>query len=347
MPRVSIVIPNWNGMKHLEECLVALRDQTYRDFEVIVVDNASTDESISYLQTSWPDVRIIELPGNLGFPAAVNAGILGSSSPYVVLLNNDTRAMPTWLERLVGGMDARPEFTFGSSKLLRLHTPDKIDSVGHSYSIWLGAGDNVGEEQPNDRYDEPAWIFGACAAASIYRREIFDDIGVFDAEFFFTHEDVDFDLRANAAGHRGLLVADAIVYHKRGASYEISRELTLMGVRNRIWCAGKNLPPLALAVWIGGKALRVLWWVPARLAGFTPGREASRADTRFKAKGAWREVTIWSAAAAGLDALKRLPAKRRETKRARRVSSVALIRAMRATREPVPLDRERIEAPRG
>src|SRR5687767_4366622 len=104
-------------MAHLPMCLEALEHQTFRDFETIVVDNASTDGSDGYIENDWPEVRLVRLPGNLGFPAAVNAGVRASSAEFVVLLNNDTKAEPGWLERLVAGMDTHPEFTFGSSKL--------------------------------------------------------------------------------------------------------------------------------------------------------------------------------------------------------------------------------------
>jgi GT2 family glycosyltransferase len=341
MKRVSIVIPNWNTLKHLPECMTALAAQTYTDFETIVVDNASQDDSVAYLKREWPDVRVVELDHNTGFPGAVNAGLRASDSPYVVLLNNDTRAEPDWLERLVTAMDAHPEFSFASSKLLRFDTPDLIDSAGHVYSIWLGAADNIGEEQPATRYTEEAWIFGACAAASIYRRSLFEDIGGYDDDFFFTHEDVDFDLRANVAGHRGFLVPNAIVYHKRGATYSISAELNLMGVRNRIWCAGKNLPPLALAVWIGGKVLRVVWWIPARLVGFTPGRKVKERPG-VQVKGVpWKDVKIRDAVRAAVEALIALPAKRRALRKIRRLSSIEFLRVVRATREPVALSEYR------
>ena len=333
MSRVTIVIPNWNGLKHLPDCLESLGKQTFRKFRTIVVDNDSTDGSVAYIESRWPDVEVVRLPDNLGFPAAVNAGIRAAGSEYVVLLNNDTRAEPDWLEKLVRGMDDHPEFASGSSKLLRFHTPDKIDSAGHTYSLWLGAADNVGEETDAAGYSEPAWIFGTCAAASIYRRELFEDIGGFDDDFFFTHEDVDFDLRANVAGHRCLLIPEAIVYHKRGASYELSRELTLMGVRNRIWTAGKNLPPLALALWVAGKFLRVVWWVPARLMGHAPGRRTGGQKRRGSAA-AWRDVRIRDAVRAALDALRTLPAKRRAARPIRRLSSVDVLRVLWATRVP-------------
>ena len=338
MSRVTIVIPNWNGLTHLPECLEALAKQTFRDFRTVVVDNASTDGSVAYIASEWPDVDVVELPDNLGFPAAVNAGVAAADSDYVVLLNNDTRAEADWLEKLVRGMDEHPGFASGSSKLLRLYTPDQIDSAGHTYSLWLGAADNVGEEMPAHHYSDLAWIFGTCAAASIYRRELFEDIGGFDEDFFFTHEDVDFDLRANVAGHRCLLIPDAIVYHKRGASYELSAELTLLGIRNRIWTAGKNLPPVALALWVAGKFIRLIWWVPARLIGHAPGRRTG-GQKRKGSAAAWRDVRIREAVLAALKAVRTLPAKRRAARAIRRESSFELLRTLRATRTPRPLGR--------
>ena len=178
-------------------------------------------------------------------------------------------------------------------------------------------------------------LFGACAAASIYRRSLFDDVGPFYEEFFFTHEDVEFDLRANVAGHRCLLVSDAIVYHKRGASYDISPELHLMGVRNRIWAAGKTMPPGVLALWLLGKVMRVAWWVPARMIGMTPGRKSSSGERG--ASGSWKRVRTRDAVKAAIEALRALPAKRRSVARVRRLSSAAFLRSILATRHPRPL----------
>jgi GT2 family glycosyltransferase len=335
LARAVVVIPNWNGLEHLPECLDALAAQTYRDFETIVVDNASTDGSVAYLREEWPDVRVVELDHNTGFPGAVDAGIAVSATEFVVLLNNDTRATPDWLGRLVAAMDEHPEFAFASSKLLRYHAPELIDSAGHAYDLWIGASFNIGEEEPAERYAEPAWIFGACAAASIYRRSLFDDIGDYDEEFFFTHEDVEFDLRANVAGHRCLLVPDSIVYHKRGASYEVDAQINLLGVRNRIWAAGKTLPPLALAIWLAGKAIRVLWWIPARLVGFVPGRKV--VDAKGVTASAWKDVRIRDAVKAAIGALLALPRKRRALRSVRRLGSIELLRRMRATKTPQPL----------
>ena len=322
MSRAAVVIPSWNTLEHLPVCLEALAGQTFRDFETIVVDNGSTDGSLDFLRRR-DDIRLVELGSNMGFPAACNAGIEASRGDYVVLLNNDTRAEPDWLERLVAAMDAAPEYAWGSSKLVRFDEPGLIDSAGHTYSIWVGAAHNVGEGEPAERYVRPRRVFGATAAASIYRRALFDDIGAFDEEFFFIHEDTDFDLRANVAGYRCLFVPDAIVHHKRGASYVVSSEIHLRGVRNRIWTT-RNLPPGLLVLWLLTKLLRAFRWVPARLTG-------RRTSSRTKPS-AWRDVSPVDVLRATLDGLRTLPRKRREVKRARRLSSAQLLRVLSETR---------------
>jgi GT2 family glycosyltransferase len=333
-PKVTVVIPNYNGAHHLSECLSSLRQQTFSDFETIVVDNASTDGTVDLIKGEHPEVRLIELASNTGFAGAVNAGAMASEAEYVVFLNNDTRAEPTWLAALVRGMDENPSFSFGSSKLLR-YDSGLIDSAGHTYSLWLGAGANVGELEPAERYSERGWVFGTCAAASIYRSTLFDDIGVFDEDFFFAHEDVEFDLRANVAGHRCLLVADAIVHHKRGASTDYAAELDLMGVRNRMWLAAKNLPPLALSMWIGGKALRVFWWLPARVLRVWNGAQGPTASTPHRTTSS--RLRVSDILTTFGQTVKTLPRKRREAKSLRRIGSRELLHILKETRSPQPL----------
>ena len=336
MPRVSVVIPNFNGIEHLTECLGALRGQTFRNFETIVVDNASSDGSVELLAHDWREVRVEALSENRGFAGAVNAGARASSGEYIVFLNNDTRAEPTWLEALVGAMDDNPAYSFGSSKLLRYDTPGLIDSAGHTYSLWLGSGANVGELEPGETYSGRAWVFGTCAAASIYRRTLFDDIGLFDEDFFFAHEDVEFDVRANVAGHRCLLVGDAVVHHKRGASTDYSAPLDLMGVRNRMWLAAKNLPPGALSLWIGGKVLRVFWWLPARVLRLWNGAQGPTASTPNRTTSS--RLSVKEILKTAATTARTLPRKRRETKPLRRIGSRELLRILKVTRSPQPLD---------
>lgn len=314
--RASVVIPNWNGLAHLPDCLDALQAQTFRGFETIVVDNGSTDASLDYL-AGRSAVRVVTLGENTGFPGAVNAGIAASEAEYVVLLNNDTAAEPSWLAELVGALDASPEYSWASSKLVAFDDPDVVDSAGHRYSLWVGAAFNIGEGDRAELFTQPRTIFGATAAASIYRRSLFEDIGGFDDEFFFIHEDTEFDLRANVAGHQCLFVPSAVIRHKRGASYEISAQIHLTGVRNRIWTT-RNLPPGLLVLWVVTKALRAFRWIPARLFG----KKTSARTT----SSAWRDVPPSAVVRATVSAFVSLPRKRREVKAVRRRSSRQLLR---------------------
>jgi GT2 family glycosyltransferase len=324
MSRVSVVIPNWNGLEHLPACLDALAQQAFRDFETIVADNGSVDGSLAYLRER-SDVRLVELGSNRGFSGACNAGIEAGEGEYVVLLNNDTCAEPSWLEQLVAAMDAAPDHAWGSSRLVRFDDPGVIDSAGHTYSVWVGAAHNIGEGEPADRYARSRRVFGATAAASIYRRSLFADIGVLDDEFFFIHEDTDFDLRANVAGYRCLYVPSAVVRHKRGASYEVSRRIHLLGVRNRIWTT-RSLPPGILVLWLATKVLRAFRWIPARLVG----RRTSKRTTAS----AWRDVTPREVVRETIGALRTLPRKRREVRATRRLGSLQFLRVLSETRPP-------------
>lgn len=297
----------------------ALAEQTYPDFETIVVDNASSDGSVAWLREHWPDVRIVQMDDNVGFPGAVNAGITASRSDYVVLLNNDTKATPDWLNRLIGAMEEAPDYGWGSSKLLRFDQPEVIDSAGHVYSVWVGAARQIGEGEPATEYTRPRRIFGATASASVYRRQVFDDIGLFDDTFFLIHEDTDVDLRANMAGYRCLYVPDAVIYHKRGASYEVAREIHLSGVRNRIW-ATRSLPIGVLFLWIVTKGLRAFRWIPARLLGRRTSKRATAS--------AWKDVRPKEVLSMTLHALRTLPGKRREVAATRRLNSIQFLRVL-------------------
>jgi GT2 family glycosyltransferase len=340
-PETVIVIPNWNGAHHLPECLDSLARQTLQATEVLVVDNGSSDDSVDLVRDRYPWVRVIQHPDNRGFSAAVNSGIRATGGEFVALLNNDTRAEPDWLERLVGAMQRWPEASFAASKMLRYDPPHAIDSAGDRFNLLAGAGANLGAGQSRDTHSEFGWTFGACAGAAIYRRALFDDIGLFDEDFFLVFEDVDLDLRAQVAGHRCLYVPNAIVYHKRGASTDnASLEIRSRTWRNAIWVAGKNLPPVLLTGWLIAFALRLLRL--ALLAGLTglwrrirrrPPDTASGESSSGRASGVRRGALMSHYLPALRQAFSALPAKRRETRRLRRRGSLALLPVLiRATR---------------
>jgi GT2 family glycosyltransferase len=242
--RVTVVIPNWNGERFLDTCHSALRRQTYREFETVLVDNGSSDGSVAFVEENFPEVRIVRLPENGGFTAAVNAGIEASETEHVVLLNNDTEVDPRWLEALVLAADSRPEVGLFASKLVDFRDRRLLDGVGDALRK-TGLPYRIGHgELDRGQFDEEALVFGACAAAALYRREVFDDIGLFDEDFFSNCEDGDVSFRAQLAGYRCLYVPSSVVYHIGSASTGGKRSPTntRLGTQNGINLLVKNLP---------------------------------------------------------------------------------------------------------
>lgn len=241
-PLVSVVIANWNGLSHLERCLRALEGQTCRSFEVIVVDNGSTDRSDEMVQSSFPAVRLIANAVNTGFAAANNAGILASTAPYVATLNNDTEPVPDWLDRLLEPAVNDPSVGMVASKMLFAHLPGTVNSAGIALDVSGIAWDRLGGEadRSGDNVEE---VFGPCAGAALYRRSMLDQIGLFDEEFFAYLEDVDLAWRARLAGWRCLYAPSAVVYHVHSATgVEGSPFKSYHLGRNKLWTIAKNYP---------------------------------------------------------------------------------------------------------
>ncbi len=241
---VSVVIPNWNGCKFLEICLSSLRGQSFEDFEVVLVDNGSTDGSRDFVARNFLEVRVIPLEENKGFSAAANAGIEASDSKYVALLNNDTEVDPGWLEALVRAADAHPEAGLFASKLVDFHDRRFLDGAGDALRL-SGLPYRLGHgEVDRGQFDAPSSVFGACAAAALYRRDMLQEIGLFDEDFVSYCEDGDLSFRAQLAGYQCLYVPDAVVYHMGSASTGGKRSATSthLGTRNSLSLMVKNLP---------------------------------------------------------------------------------------------------------
>jgi len=239
-----VVVPNWNGQRFLDTCLSSLRHQIYRDFEIVLVDNGSSDDSVAFVEENFPEVRIVRLPENGGFTAAVNAGIMASEAEHVVLLNNDTEVDPFWLEALMHAADSRPEVGLFASKLVDFADRRVLDGAGDALRK-SGLPYRVGHgEIDRGQFDEEALVFGACAAAALYRRHLFGEIGLFDEDFFSNCEDGDVSFRAQLAGYRCLYVPGSVVYHIGSASTGGKRSATntRLGTQNGINLLVKNLP---------------------------------------------------------------------------------------------------------
>jgi GT2 family glycosyltransferase len=215
--KVSVIIPNWNGAPHLPACLNALRAQTVRDFEVIVADNASTDESRTLLARGYPEVRVLALERNFGFTGACNAGMRAAGGEILVLLNNDTEAGPTWLAELLAAFGRHPRAGLIASRMLLFDRRDIFHTAGDIFKS-DGTPGNRGVWQKDEGQFIEGPVFSANGGSAAYRRVMLDEIGLLDDDFYFSCEDVDLAWRAQLAGWQCVYAPRAVVYHKLSAS---------------------------------------------------------------------------------------------------------------------------------
>lgn len=258
MSEVSVVIPNYNGMEYLKDCLDSLEAQSMKDFETILVDNGSEDESLSFVRERYPEVRIKRLEKNYGFCRAVNEGIRMSKSPYVILLNNDTRADVRFAEELLSEIKKYPGCFSVQAKLLMMSEPDKMDDAGNFYCA-LGWAFAEGKGKPETDYRKSRRIFAGCAAAAIYKRSVFKEIGLFDERHFAYLEDVDIGYRARISGYQNRFSSEAVVYHQgSGTTGSVYNEFKIRySSRNNVYVIFKNMP-----------VLQILLNLPLLAAGF-------------------------------------------------------------------------------
>jgi len=240
---VTVIIPSWNGKDLLKPCLDSLYHQEFQDFVTIVVDNGSTDESVPFVKEHFPQVRVISFENNTGFSAAVNAGIAAAESPYIALLNNDTEVHPLWLKELVEALEADPKAGSAASKILFFSDPASVNSAGDEFSFFGVAYQRRLMRGDSDLFNEPRYVFSACGATALYRKELLETIGLFDETFFAYHEDVDLGFRAQLADYRCLFVPKAVVYHKyQMTSSRVSSLRVYLNERNKYFVLIKNLP---------------------------------------------------------------------------------------------------------
>lgn len=210
--RVSIVVVNWNGLGDLRRCLPSLFLQRYDDFEVIVVDNASTDGSVAYVREAFPACRIVRMARNAGYAGAGNAGLAAARGDYVAVLNADTEVDPDWLGALVGALEAHPESALATPKILLMRDPSRVNACGNDVSPLMLATCR-GLDRPAERYCREGPVPAVSGAAFVARRDVLRRIGLFDERFFIYYEDTDLSLRAMLAGYTCLFVPSAVVYH--------------------------------------------------------------------------------------------------------------------------------------
>ncbi|MBU3127143.1 glycosyltransferase family 2 protein [Clostridium tagluense] len=240
--KVSIIIPNYNGLKYIKGCIDSLARQVFKNVEIIIVDNASQDGSCEYILKNYPRIKLISLKENYGFSKAVNEGIKASNYEYVVLLNNDTEVEGGWLENLVNCMEKDEKIFSCCSKMVQFLDRDKIDDSGDEYTI-LGWAYKRGDGADLNKYNKSERVFSSCAGAAIYRRKLFQEIGYFDEAFFAYMEDVDISYRANIHGYKNVYCSDAVVYHigsaTSGSKYNSFK--VKLAARNNIYVFSKNM----------------------------------------------------------------------------------------------------------
>ena len=244
---VSVVIPNFNGIAFLDSVLASLEGQTLSNFEVILVDNGSTDGSCSFVTANYPWVHLIELSENFGFCGAVNAGIRAAKAPYVLLLNNDTEVKEDFVEEMRAAIRRHKNAFSCGARMVQYHDRDRLDDVGNYYCA-LGWSFARGRGKDIHAYETEDKIFSACAGAAIYRKKIIEKIGYFDEEHFAYLEDTDIGYRARIYGYENWYAPKAIVYHvgsgTSGSRYNQFK--TRYSSRNNIYLIYKNMPLLQI-----------------------------------------------------------------------------------------------------
>lgn len=243
MKEVTVVIPNYNGMAYIKQCLLSLQRQNFQKFDTIVVDNASTDKSEKLVENEFEYVRLIRLKKNYGFSKAVNVGIENSETPYVILLNNDTEVAADFVEQLLIGIRSSKRIFSCSAKMLQYYDKSRIDDAGDYYCA-LGWAYARGKGRHKDCYQKADRIFASCAGAAIYRKKIFEEIGYFDEAHFAYLEDIDIGYRARIYGYQNLFCPAAVVFHVgSGTSGSKYNEFKVsLASRNSIYIIYKNMP---------------------------------------------------------------------------------------------------------
>jgi GT2 family glycosyltransferase len=258
-PRVSVVVPSLGGLPLLLDTIQSLSLQSFRDFEIAVVDNGSLPPLPSDLSAGEIPVTVVRLETNRGVAAALNHGVEATTGELVALLNNDVELEPTWLERLVDALDEHPDAGSVTGKLLMHHDRSLLDGAGDVLYTCGAAVRRGYAERDVGQYDRTEWIFSACGAAAVYRRSVLVDVGAFDVDFYAYLEDVDWGFRAQLLGYRCLYVPSGVAYHIGSATttanaasrrmYEAHLQrnaLTLLVKDFPAWTLVRSSPAIAL-----------------------------------------------------------------------------------------------------
>jgi GT2 family glycosyltransferase len=327
-PSISVVVVVYESGPTLSECLAAVRAQTFADYELILVDNASSDREAQAAAKADPEILLMENAENLGFAAAVNQAARRARGRWLVLLNPDAYPQPDWLERLLAAAAANPSVKSFTSRQLMAEDPSKLDGLGDVMSL-AGFPFRGGYTHPNPGTLQEGWVFSGCGGAMMIDRALFTGMGGFDERLFCYCEDVDLGYRLRLTGKATLLVPDAVVRHVGAASTGGRRSdfAAFHGTRNRLWVFVKDTPP-------------VLFWLTLPLHVLATLTLFARHATRGGLAAPMRGL------AAGIRNIDVALAARREVQPTRKVGSWAIAKAMTWNPLDVMLRRAFIQAKR-
>jgi GT2 family glycosyltransferase len=323
---VTIAIPTLAAGPLLESCLRALKGQTFRDFDLAIINNGP-DPLSPTITTLFPGCHILSPGANVGFAAAVNLAIRATSSPYIATLNDDTEPDPEWLSALIAEMESDPRIGMCASQI-RLFETGRLDSAGMRICL-DGSSKQRGQSQPPSAYSRSEDVLFPSACAALYRRQLLDEIGLFDEDYFLYCEDTDLGLRARWAGWRCRYVSGATVRHHYSRTAGAVSPLKARFVeRNRLWVAIGNFPVMVLIMVPFVSLARYFWQ-------FVALRNQRGAASEFVRAGNSLFTVIGILARAYWETLLHLPSllrKRAARRSARRIASTEFIRLLRRHR---------------
>ena len=313
MARLSVVILNWNGRRHLERYLPSVVEHTSGDAEVVVADNGSTDDSLQWLRLKYPDVRVIRLDKNYGFAEGYNRALREVESEYVLLLNSDVEVTAEWWQPLVALLDEQSDVAAVAPKILSDRERDRFEYAGASggFIDYLGYPFCRGRilstvERDEGQYNDRRDIFWASGAALCCRRKVFMELGGFDADFFAHMEEIDLQWRMQLAGWRIVVEPRSRVYHLGGGTLPASSRKVFLNHRNNLAMLYKCSSPLQRVVVAVVRPFTDLMEAVAHLVTLHPHRA-------WAVVRAWGEFIAWHG---------RLAAKRKAVVRSKNVSNI-------------------------
>ncbi len=240
--KATIVIPNYNNRNLLEELLNSLKTSSI-SYNIIIIDNASKDDSINFIRKYYPEIKLIENKKNMGFAYAVNQGIKFTNTQYVILLNNDTVVDKNTINELITTIERSKDIFSASAKMIQYSNKNLIDDAGDEYTL-LGWSKKNGFNHSITEYGNDKEVFSACAGAAIYKTELFKEIGLFDEKFVSYVEDMDLSFRSRLCGYKSYYSSNAIVYHHGSATTgsQYNPFKIRISARNNIYLIYKNMP---------------------------------------------------------------------------------------------------------